>query len=248
MKVVLQALRHAFTLLTVLPLGGRVDERIQRTAVAWFPVVGAALGLLGWGTASFLMTALPSLSVRLVAVAVLGTWAAATGGLHWDGLADVFDGWGVRNRGRDRILTVLRDPHIGSFAVVGMVFFFLTQWELVAIVAADSVHRLAAVPLFGRFAVVLLAVLGRPASEDGLAAPYIRGAGALHAVAAALTTAGVGVLLIGWQHCLGSAVAVLLLVLCIRRSSRRYLGGVTGDVLGFTCVAAETLALLLMQC
>lgn len=51
---------------------------------------------------------------------------ALTGAIHWDGLADLFDGLGVN---RDRRLVVMRDSAIGTFGVIALISVFALQWH-----------------------------------------------------------------------------------------------------------------------
>jgi len=47
-----------------------------------------------------------------------------TGALHEDGLADFLDGFGGGNN-KERILAIMKDSHIGTYGVVGLIFYFL---------------------------------------------------------------------------------------------------------------------------
>ena len=47
-----------------------------------------------------------------------------TGCLHEDGLADFFDGFGG-GTSRERILSIMKDSHIGSYGVIGLIMYFL---------------------------------------------------------------------------------------------------------------------------
>ena len=46
-----------------------------------------------------------------------------TGCLHEDGLADFFDGFGG-GTSRERILAIMKDSHIGSYGVIGLITYF----------------------------------------------------------------------------------------------------------------------------
>ena len=48
-----------------------------------------------------------------------------TGALHEDGLADFFDGFGGGGNNRQRILEIMKDSHIGTYGVLGLVFYEL---------------------------------------------------------------------------------------------------------------------------
>lgn len=52
-----------------------------------------------------------------------------TGCLHEDGLADFLDGFGGGTT-RERTLAIMKDSHIGSYGVIGLLFYFLLLLEL----------------------------------------------------------------------------------------------------------------------
>jgi len=86
-------MRAAMAFLTVIPVasdetgaGGAGAARLGR---AYFPAVGALLGLLA-GLGFALVAAVTS--PLLAAVAAIGVMAVLTGALHLDGLADAADG------------------------------------------------------------------------------------------------------------------------------------------------------------
>jgi adenosylcobinamide-GDP ribazoletransferase len=47
-----------------------------------------------------------------------------TGALHEDGLADFLDGFGG-GRDKDKILAIMKDSHIGTYGVIGLIGYFL---------------------------------------------------------------------------------------------------------------------------
>ena len=109
------ALRIAATFLTRVPLGGSHTAPTPLSATVWvFPVVGAAVGLVG----GLIFTACDWVGapVWISAIAAISAMYALTGGLHEDGLADVADGFGGGNS-RDRKLAIMRDSRIGTYGV-----------------------------------------------------------------------------------------------------------------------------------
>ena len=46
-----------------------------------------------------------------------------TGALHEDGLADFFDGFGGGGNNRQRILDIMKDSHIGTYGVLGLILY-----------------------------------------------------------------------------------------------------------------------------
>lgn len=52
-----------------------------------------------------------------------------TGCLHEDGLADFFDGFGG-GTSRERTLAIMKDSHIGTYGVIGLIVYFLLMMQL----------------------------------------------------------------------------------------------------------------------
>src|SRR5207247_3807182 len=110
-------MRRAVSFLT--PFGGPADP--TPSALAWFPAVGALIGLAVGGIwwAARRGWAPPAAA----AIAVIAD-AALTGLLHLDGLADAADGL-LPPLSRARRLKVMADPRLGAFGVAGLVIVLL---------------------------------------------------------------------------------------------------------------------------
>lgn len=54
-----------------------------------------------------------------------------TGALHEDGLADFCDGFGG-GRDKESILRIMKDSSIGTYGVIGLIFYFLFLWLLLS--------------------------------------------------------------------------------------------------------------------
>ena len=71
-----------------------------------------------------------------------------TGALHEDGLADFLDGFGGGGLDRGRILTIMKDSHIGTYGVIGLILYELllaaTLFSMTPTMAALTI--LAATP------------------------------------------------------------------------------------------------------
>ena len=118
----------AFIFFTRLPFW-----RIREVPAECFKHVVPYWPLSGWLTGG-IMAGVLWLSAQILpfSVAVLLALAARlliTGALHEDGLADFFDGFGGGTN-RERILSIMKDSHIGSYGVIGLIFYFLLLWSL----------------------------------------------------------------------------------------------------------------------
>jgi len=124
----------AFQFLTRLPMPALDD--VKKTELAgsavWFPLVGLSLGVLlvvAGALGEYANTWVAALLVVLV-------WIAVTGALHLDGAADLADALGATHASADddseRFLSVLKDPHLGTFGAVVLISILLTKWVAVA--------------------------------------------------------------------------------------------------------------------
>lgn len=113
----------SFILLTRLPFWRlrEVPAEAFTHVLTYWPLVGWLTGglmaVVLWGASQVLPTSvawLLALTARLL----------ATGCLHEDGLADFIDGFGG-GRTRERALAIMKDSHIGSYGVVGLIVYFL---------------------------------------------------------------------------------------------------------------------------
>lgn len=232
----------AFQFLTIVPLPFRLNfkEGDMGRSMAWFPVVGLALGALLAALDFLLGFVFPVEVVSLLLVAAL---ALVTGALHLDGLADVFDGFGARGD-RERFLAVMKDSGSGAIGVTALVLGLLLKYQgLLHLPANVRSGSIILFPAVARFTQVLMAVGARKARNDGLGAEFMASAGQFQLLAAGTLTTAASFLLLG-----KAGIVCLVAVILFATMSRSYfhgrLGGLTGDIIGGTSELAEVLALL----
>lgn len=235
---VLRDLRAALSLLSRLPLPPPAQFPVPPAVWAW-PVAGALLGALASGAGMAALAA--GVPVGVAAALVLALGALLTGAMHEDGLADSCDGlWGGWTR--ERRLEIMKDSHIGSYGVMGLLLVTLARWSAVVgllqagewapLIAAAALSRAPMAALLAGLPNArghgLSAAVGRPGMGAacvavgvalGLALALAGPAGLIAAAAAAATTLGLGAL------------------------ARRKIGGQTGDILGASQQLAEMAAL-----
>jgi adenosylcobinamide-GDP ribazoletransferase len=229
--------RHAVGFLTRIPVPFGPDEAPRLAAAApWFPAVGAGVGALGGGVLA-LAALIPGAETSGVAAAVgLAATVVVTGALHEDGLADTADGLGVLGD-RTRRLEVMRDSRIGTFGAVALLVWLLVGWSaLRPLDTADAVLALVAAGALSRWAILVHALLGRPARPDG--AIHALRVGTVAGVVATVVAASVALLALGPGT---GAIALGVAALAgggVAAGVHRGIGGITGD----TCGAAAALA------
>src|SRR5688572_17571725 len=116
----MKTLFAAFGLLTAIRVPVTSDDGLVARSAIWFPMVGLIIGLLLAGGWFLLSSAPPLVGAGLIVL----SWAAVTGGLHLDGLADSCDALFVPAT-PERRLEVLRDPRTGAFGSAGLCLFLI---------------------------------------------------------------------------------------------------------------------------
>ena len=240
MRLYLVALQ--FLTIIPLPFTVRCEERDLGRSMAFFPAVGLTLGFLLVGANHLLARLFPRSVTDILLLVIL---AGVTGALHLDGLADVFDALAARGE-RERFLAVMKDSRCGPVGAAALVFHLLITYQaLLAVPDPEKDAALLIFPLLGRYAQVQCTVGAARARNDGLGSTFIGGAGPVQlmiALATALAASGLLFRGNGIWLCGGT----ILLTWWVRRSFHRRLGGITGDIIGFTCELTETVALLLI--
>ena len=119
--------------------------------VEWWPLTGWLTGGAMAATLYFGSMTLPYLVVVIAAIAVR---LLITGALHEDGLADFLDGFGGGGTDRQRILNIMKDSHIGTYGVLGLILYVLLlgtalysmspELAALTILAADPYSKMVA--------------------------------------------------------------------------------------------------------
>ncbi|SMC01839.1 cobalamin-5'-phosphate synthase [Sulfobacillus thermosulfidooxidans DSM 9293] len=235
--VIITGLFDALSILTRIPLSGESEWTTRTWALAWFPVVGALFGAL-W---MIWFQLFPGLPISLRAVGALTTEIILTGGLHWDGWADVFDGWAARAEKRDQARKDSRIGTIGVLWVVLAVAAFIGLWVQVDVIQGARVIVFMA-PVLARTAIAVgLAVI--PASSQSQLAKWTQDhVNARGAVIAVMITLAVIAGFWGWKGILGLGIIAVGDTLFLEYW-RRLFNGLNGDVLGATVIFTELLSL-----
>ena len=235
----MSALTDFHVALTFLTRLGRAristNEEVSRS-MGMYPLVGAFIGLL------LVMAARLPLSSWILAWMLTGLNVWITRGLHWDGWADLWDGWGSGATG-ERFWAIVKDSHIGAFGVMGLVLGLGAQAALFEQAARlDAWRCLLFAPVFGRFCCLILARLGRSLSRPGLGRNALDGA-TPRALALGGAATALAALALPAVHVL-AALALAIPCLAVLRSLARRESGMNGDFLGSAIIAGELCALL----
>ena len=208
-------------------------------SLAYFPAVGLAIGAIVACVAWVCRGALPPAVIAVVVVAML---AAVTGGLHLDGLADVFDAWAGGRGDRERMLTIMRDSRIGAVGTVAVALVLIAKvaalTELLGRSGARGDATLAIVltcPAAARWAVVPLVAFFPYARSQGLGVAFRSDRG----IPAVLIATAIALGLALWLGAVWAFLAALAAAALFGTWVYLPLRGLTGDVYGAAIEIAE---------
>ena len=234
------SLRLAIGFLTIFPLAPSGPAQMG-PARAWFPLVGLALGGTLAGLDLAAREALPPMVVgALLVVALL----VLTRAIHTEGFLDACDGL-LGGNSPARRLEILRDSHVGAFAVVGGVGLLLLKWTLLTGIDDDMrLGLLVVFPCLSRFGMVSTMAVFPYVRDQGLGTSFQVGRARWQVVLAFATATVASGLLLGFGGLIlvGAAMALSLVV---GWWVTRLLGGMTGDTYGAVNEVAEVSVLLL---
>jgi adenosylcobinamide-GDP ribazoletransferase len=227
----------AIQFLTVVPIPGKTATPAQ--SAPFFPLVGALLGALCGGILELCRKPLGTPLAALLAVSAAIT---LTGGLHEDGLADCADALRA-GRTREKMLAILKDSRIGVYGSLALILCIAIRWQALTRIGVGATVGLTSSLALSRSSLAILAAITNPAGV-GLGAAFSQGLTpaisvvvAVQVVIAASLCGWVGVPMLIWS------AATLTIA---RAYFLRHLGGVNGDCLGATCLAVETVNLLVL--
>jgi len=230
----------ALGFLTVIPVPAHGMLGVGELGIAaiWFSLIGVILGYLVALVQVSLLRLFPPLVSATLSVAA---WVCMTGGLHLDGLADSYDGL-LSSASSERRLDIMKDPRLGTFGVVGLIFTILLK--IVAMVYLSTWLTITVVPLAASLARWLLLWVARQpmARAEGMGVAFQKGIKPIPMIVSAVIPFGLAVL--GGVRGAVALILGSLATFAIFHLARRRLGGLTGDILGLTVETVELVVLL----
>lgn len=230
----------AFAMYSKIPMP-KVEwtEKNMKYALCFFPLVGVVIGILY----VFIFTIWEFLpcreGLRNSILCILPVFI--TGGIHVDGFIDTLD---ARHSYQpiERKLEILKDPHIGAFAMIRTILYFLAVYGFTTEISMESVWMVALGFVYSRALSGLGVVTIKAAKNDGLLVSFSNTA----------QTSFVRVVMIGYgAACVAGMLYMNLFIgsICAitgigifgyyHRMTLKEFGGTTGDLAGYFLQCCE---------
>lgn len=220
---------------------------LNRRATAWFPLVGALVGIVG----GLVFVVALALGIPALAAALLGVAAQIllTGGFHEDGLADTADGFGG-GKDVETKLSIMRDSRVGTYGALALLIAVGLRAAALASLAGlgawGAIGVMLAVGAASRAPAVAIAHWLAPARPDGVSADH--GLPPPWAVVTAGISGAIAFVVLaisaGWTAGLVALILVPLAAAGLAFLAKWQIKGQTGDVLGASQQVSEILGLL----
>lgn len=236
MKTNLHAFAMCQSMFCAIPVPGNCwDEKARGRMLLFLPLVGLEIGAV-WAAVAWLCRALV-LPGPVAGLAVSLCPYILTGGIHLDGFMDVTDA--VRSwRDAARRREILKDSHVGSFAVVGLAMLLLAGFAVCLSAPAEAaLWPLVLIPGVSRCGSALAVTALPPMTTSQYARQKKPGwhLWVLGAVTAALVALGFA---LGGRYGLSLLGCLAGYGLALRRAYKS-LEGMNGDVAGYALTIGE---------
>lgn len=243
---VLKSCMIAFSMYSKIPMPKTAwEEKDMRFVMCFFPAVGLVIGglLCLW----YLFCSYAGIGGLPYVLLLAAFPLLISGGIHLDGYMDTMDALHSYQE-KDRRLEILKDPHIGAFAVICAILYYLLWLAGAGMVSGWTGIRLIALGFWLSRILSGYAVVTFPcAKRDGTVFRFRSASDQrINQAVLLLQLAACALLMLfrgGWQ---GLAVLAVngILFAGYRKMADRKFGGITGDTCGWFSTSSELATVL----
>ena len=247
----LKAMIISFSIYSKIPVPQfEWKEEDMEYMMCFFPWTGGVIGILFYGWACLCQKyTVGNLCYALIAAAIP---LIVSGGFHVDGYMDTMDAF-HSYQSRERKLEILKDSHIGAFAAIMLVLYYMIDIAAISeLHTKKAVFAVAAVFFLSRCLSGIAVVTLQSAKKEGMLYTFATGSQKMRVKIALylqlVLCVGIMLAVAGWY----GAIAALVSGFCFiwfKKKSYQELGGITGDTAGWfvtVCEAAAAVAVAIL--
>lgn len=247
MKKIIKAIIVAFSIYSKIPMPRfNWESEDMQYHLCFFPWVGAVIG--GVEFLWYLLAQRLVIGNILYVTMALAIPLLITGGFHLDGYMDTCDAL-HSYQDREKKLEILKDPHIGAFAVICLVIYLLLAVGFLSELRRQDGAAIACMNFFLARVCSGIGVVTLPSAKNKGMLQTFASTAAKRIVTISLYVEGficvAGMLWINLYLGAAAVVTAALVYLYYYLMSKKQFGGITGDLAGFF-VAVEELAVLVV--
>lgn len=225
---------------------GKFDfsEDAYKQGIKWIPAIGLGIGLIQ-GAVYYLLRN-QAFWYRGILLTLL--YLGITGGLHFDGLSDTFDGL-LSYRDKEQTLEIMKDSRIGAFGALSLIGAFVMY---VLLWGYAPLGVVVVLPCISRCAMLFAASLSHYARPKGMGGLLIntmtpQRVRPLLIVYFTVIT-GISYFLVGSRDfifVLFGGIILLAITYYLTQRIKARLDGITGDILGFMIEMIQLIGLMM---
>ncbi|CAB1252348.1 adenosylcobinamide-GDP ribazoletransferase [Clostridium sp. MT-14] len=233
--------------LTRIPVNKNLNcgkENFKRASI-FMPVIGLIVGGIQWAVYKLAVLILP-VNVSVAVVMLVGI--ILTGALHIDGLGDMCDGF-FAFKGNNRIIEIMKDSRIGSYACVTIVMDLLLKYSLLCFIVPRFSFVIIAAPVIGRFSIVFIAFIGKTAKSTGSGNLFIGNIGKFQIFITTCITVAILLFIVNMnlKYMIMVILTALIVATLFNLYCNRKIGGLTGDLFGADNEMVEIVTMLMVS-
>lgn len=221
-----------------VPSLSNFKEDLLNKATRYFPLVGWIVGAL---LVLAYMLFIRVFSDEIVVTFCLVIGVLATGAFHEDGFADVCDGFGGAWT-KEKILEIMKDSRVGTFAVVGLLLLFLLKFYTLLQLSQKNIFIpsvLFAQVLSRWFALTFVATTPYSRADEQSKIKPIAKKLAIKDFSIASIIASASFFMFPYWQIIGILLVLVPLKLYLRYFFIKWIDGYTGDCLGASQQVSE---------
>lgn len=245
MKNIISALNMAISMFTIIPLPKYVwEEKAGKYIMPLYPLVGAIVGVI-WFLVFKILNGIGCANAIMAAI-LMSTPFIITGFMHLDGFMDVSDAL-LSRRPKEVKLKILKDSTVGAFSVIALGLLFILEFAAIQVFLEIEVNPmvLIIIPILSRSISAMSILSKEPIEESYYVKLYKEGSNSYYLISIICIYIITSIIAytIGSVYLIMSLVMILFGYILVRNCEKE-LGGVNGDVAGYTVVLTELIGIL----
>ena len=244
---ILKSIIIAFSMYSRIPMPVfNWEEKDMKHVITFLPLIGAVIG--GIDIAALKISGIAKLPCMVITLILIIVPILVTGGFHLDGFMDVQDAL-KSYRSKEKKLEIMKDPHIGAFAVISLVSMgliwiaalYCITYKALETENYELLNIYAALFAISRCACGITSIVFPNAKKDGMLNMEIgkTGKGDLTFLGVIALLDLLVMLVIKPLAAVICAVVIVVYSLVYKRICDSNFGGVTGDTSGYYIVVCE---------
>lgn len=243
MKII-KGIIAAFSMYSRIPMPNVDMEEVDiNQTIIFLPMVGMLIGIVEFSC--FALSTYVNLPVFVRTLIFILVPIILTGGFHIDGYLDTKDAL-ASFLPREKKLEILKDPHVGSFAVIGLITngLFMAAGLYVICDSRGCMLIMSAIFVISRAFTAMTSIIIPKAKNDGMLTAETKAVskGGIAFVLVVLLCAVFACFVVNTVYALSVTVSFVIFTLIYRHTVMKSFGGVSGDTAGYYTVVSEVCA------